>query len=408
MSHFREALAAVVPVAAAHALEVDRDGRFPAETVEALRSSGLLGLVGPTELGGMGQGLRAAAEVVEALARHCGSSAMVLMMHYTAASAIGAYGSDPARRAVADGSWLSTIAFSEFGSGSQFWVPMGTASTVGKAGEAGASGGDASGGDASGEGGAAGEGGALPGKARLDARKSWVTSAREAACYVWSSRPVSGSGAMTLWLVRSGASGLSVAGGFDGLGLRGNGSVPVTAEGVVVDLADILGADGTGLDLAMISILPWFLVLNAAFSVGLAEAVTTEAIAHLGRARLAHLDASLADLPIPRADLARMRIATDSAAALLRETVAAWDKGRPEAVLRVLEVKAAASEAALAVTDLAMKVCGGSAFRKELGVERRFRDARAARVMAPTTDALYDFVGRALCGMPLLEKPPAI
>jgi len=35
-------------------------------------------------------------------------------------------------------------------------------------------------------------------------------------------------------------------------------------------------------------------------------------------------------------------------------------------------------------------------------VERRFRDARAARVMAPTTDALHDFVGRAITGLPLL------
>ena len=72
-------------------------------------------------------------------------------------------------------------------------------------------------------------------------------------------------------------------------------------------------------------------------------------------------------------------------------------------MLRVLEVKAAAAEAALQVTDLAMKLCGGAAFRKELGIERRFRDARAARVMAPTTDALLDFVGRAALGLPLLE-----
>jgi len=56
------------------------------------------------------------------------------------------------------------------------------------------------------------------------------------------------------------------------------------------------------------------------------------------------------------------------------------------------------------VTDEAMRVCGGAAFRKELGIERCFRDARAARVMAPTTDALLDFVGRALCGLPLFDE----
>jgi len=48
-----------------------------------------------------------------------------------------------------------------------------------------------------------------------------------------------------------------------------------------------------------------------------------------------------------------------------------------------------------------MRVCGGAALRKDVGVERFFRDARAAGVMAPTTDALYDFIGRAVCGMPL-------
>jgi alkylation response protein AidB-like acyl-CoA dehydrogenase len=97
-----------------------------------------------------------------------------------------------------------------------------------------------------------------------------------------------------------------------------------------------------------------------------------------------------------------MRLATDQAAALMTDTLAALESGRGDAMLRVLEVKAAAGEAAIAVTDLAMKLCGGAAFRKELGVERRFRDAQAARIMAPTTDALLDFVGRAINGMPLL------
>ena len=46
-------------------------------------------------------------------------------------------------------------------------------------------------------------------------------------------------------------------------------------------------------------------------------------------------------------------------------------------------------------------ICGGAAFRKEVGVERHFRDARAATVMAPTTDVLYDFIGKAVCGLPL-------
>ena len=97
-----------------------------------------------------------------------------------------------------------------------------------------------------------------------------------------------------------------------------------------------------------------------------------------------------------------MQILADSTQAVIIDALTAIETAREDAMLRVLEVKAVAGEASIEVTDLAMKVCGGAAFRRELGVERRFRDARAARVMAPTTDALHDFVGRVITGLPLL------
>src|SRR5439155_13469909 len=102
-----------------------------------------------------------------------------------------------------------------------------------------------------------------------------------------------------------------------------------------------------------------------------------------------------------RARVARMRIKTDVGRRLLLAALAALESGRADTMLRVLGVKAAAGEAATEVTDLAMRVCGGAAFRKEVGVERQFRDARAATVMAATTDGLYDFIRKALCGIPL-------
>jgi isovaleryl-CoA dehydrogenase len=200
------------------------------------------------------------------------------------------------------------------------------------------------------------------------------------------------------------ADGLSQPSGFDGLGLRGNGSTPVTATGVKLPTAAMLGADGAGLDIALSAVLPTFLVLSSAFSLGLMEAVMAETATHLNGTRLAHLDRSLAQQPTVRLDFARMRVQTDGARAVLVDTLTALETNRPDGMLRVLESKAVAAEAALAVTDLAMKVCGGAAFRKELGIERRFRDARAARVMAPTTDALLDFIGRATLGLPLLDE----
>jgi alkylation response protein AidB-like acyl-CoA dehydrogenase len=96
-----------------------------------------------------------------------------------------------------------------------------------------------------------------------------------------------------------------------------------------------------------------------------------------------------------------MRVQTDMVRGLLLDAVTAVRDGRADSGLRVLESKLAAGETAAIVLDLAMRVCGGAAFRKEVGVERLFRDARAATVMAPTSDTLLEFIGRSVCGLPL-------
>ena len=93
---------------------------------------------------------------------------------------------------------------------------------------------------------------------------------------------------------------------------------------------------------------------------------------------------------------------TDAASALVADACYALSTGRPDAPLRMLESKAVGGEVALEVTTEAMRIGGGAAFRKDIGIERHFRDARAASVMAPTSDALHDMIARALCGMPLL------
>lgn len=99
-----------------------------------------------------------------------------------------------------------------------------------------------------------------------------------------------------------------------------------------------------------------------------------------------------------RARLARMKITVDTQRAFLDHLAGQMASPGPATML---ESKAAAAEAALEVTDLAMRTCGGAAFSRHLGVERHFRDARAAWVMAPTTDVLHDFIGKALLDIPL-------
>jgi alkylation response protein AidB-like acyl-CoA dehydrogenase len=349
---------------------VDGDGAFPSESIRALASAGLLGALSAKESGGLDLGLAGAARIVRRVAEECGSTAMVLTMHYSAAVVVEAFGPVDMRRAVASGSHLTTLAFSEAGSRSHFWAPAGAAER-------------------------------RNGHIVLNASKSWVTSASNAAYYVWSSRPVAAEGLSTIWLVPASADGLQVSGPFHGLGLRGNDSLPVSAADVKVSPEAMLGSDGKGFDIMMSIVLPIFAVLSAACSVGLMAGGLRRTIEHATRTRHQDTGASLADLPTIRGYIARMQVKTDMCDALLTDTINAIAAARPDATLRVLECKTAAGETANEVLDLGMRVCGGAAFRKDVAVERFFRDARAAGVMAPTTDILYDFIGKAVCGMPL-------
>ncbi len=354
------------------AVEVDQNGLFPAAAMKALAEAGLLGLISAQEVGGLGQGHRAAVQVMERVSQACASTSMVLCMHYAAAAVIEAHGPRAVREAIAAGKHTSSLAFSESGSRSHFWAPVSTATEV-----------------------------TGNGHVRLDAHKSWVTSAGQVDSYVWSSRPVAAAGASTIWLVPSQAAGLRVTAPFNGLGLRGNYSSPVVAEGTPVEKTAMLGPDGGGFDIMINIVLPYFQLMSAGCCLGLMEAATRKAAEHVKKTRFDYAGQSLADLPTVRAYLARMRLKTDMVRGLLLDTLEALENGRADAMLRILEVKAAASDTASEVTDLAMRVCGGAAFRKEVGVERHFRDARAATIMAPTTDVLFDFIGKAMCDIPL-------
>jgi acyl-CoA dehydrogenase len=68
-------------VAAVHAIDVDREARFPQETIQALRDMRALSAFVPTELGGGGVSFEAIASACFALGRRCGASAMVFAMH---------------------------------------------------------------------------------------------------------------------------------------------------------------------------------------------------------------------------------------------------------------------------------------------------------------------------------------
>lgn len=365
----------VLPLAAADADATDRESQFPQRAMTALGESGLLGLTLPREVGGLGAGPVEFVDVTARLAAVCGSSAMVYLMHVAAANVVAAAppsGLPEATARLASGEWLGTLAFSEKGSRSHFWAS--TSPAVQES----------------------------DGSVRIKAAKGWVTSAGLAQLYVLSClAPDDQSPTDTnLYAIPAGHDGWTVSAPWDGLGLRGNASSPMDLD-ALVDEGQRIGGRGDGFGLMMTVVLPWFSLGNAAVSLGLARGALDAAVGHVTATRLQHLGSSLADLPTIRARLAQASIELEAVTAYVKDTAARVAAADETAQLAVLGAKASANETALRVTDAAMRVCGGAAFSRHLGIERAFRDARAGYVMAPTSDVLYEFYGRALCGLEL-------
>lgn len=69
-------------VAAVHAPDVDKQARFPQETIDALKAARVLSAPVPREFGGPGLGMKQLGTLCATLSGACGSSGMVLAMHF--------------------------------------------------------------------------------------------------------------------------------------------------------------------------------------------------------------------------------------------------------------------------------------------------------------------------------------
>jgi acyl-CoA dehydrogenase len=115
-------------VAGPAADDVDRKARFPSEAVEALRGAQMLSVLVPTGLGGDGASIGDVADAVEALARHCASTAMVYAMHQMQVACLVRHGRSEAlveyQRAIVDRQLLLASATTEIGVGGDIRTSM--------------------------------------------------------------------------------------------------------------------------------------------------------------------------------------------------------------------------------------------------------------------------------------------
>ncbi|MCC6446159.1 MAG: acyl-CoA/acyl-ACP dehydrogenase [Armatimonadetes bacterium] len=364
---------AVRRVIGPQAARVDRERRFPEESFWALGEAGLMGLMVPVGYGGLGADLSTLARVCETIAAGCASTAMCYLMHCCGTAVIAAKASpeqgERFLRPIAKGEKLSTLAFSERGTGAHFYQPEIQAHFQ-------------------------------DGHAVVSGRKGFVTNGERTdypIILVAASDPAKG---LDVFVLDSRLPGVRFEDTWEGLGMAGNNSIAMVLDQVRVPRENLLGEEGDGLGIIFNVVAPTFMLGLSGVNLGIAEAAFQAALQH-ARDRKYSDGSSLADHQAIQFYLTEMHGRVESLRLFLYRAGQAADSGEADAPLRVMQSKVMAAETSAHVTQTALQVCGGQGYTRSLPVERYLRDARASSVMAPTTEILKTWIGKSLAGIPL-------
>ncbi|MCG3044058.1 acyl-CoA/acyl-ACP dehydrogenase [Streptomyces sp. S1A] len=368
-------------VLAPQAAAVDAEQRWPKEGMAALLAR-LGGLVVPEHSGGMGHGLLAVAQVGEATGRACASTSICFGMHLVGSAVIAAQ-SDTVQRErylepIAAGEHLTTLALSEPGTGGEFWLPQTRMERVGHPG-----------GD----------------RLRLTGSKSFVTNGGHADSYVLSTiavGPRTPPGQFSCTVVDAGTPGLQWGPEWHGFGMRGNASRGLELPGVEIPAECLLGQEGDEIWYMFNVVAPYFLMAMSGTYLGVAAAALEETRAHLMRRRT-RAGHTLAGNPVVQHRLGTMWARVERTRRLIYQAAAEAELGGPDALPGLASAKAEVADAAEATVNDALTLVGGIGYGTDSPLQRMLRDARAAHVMAPVTDVLRVWAGKALLDEPLLE-----
>jgi alkylation response protein AidB-like acyl-CoA dehydrogenase len=352
--HFR-------PIAA----DLDREQRYPWESVERLVDSGLAGLFLPREEGGQGAALTTAAAVTEAVSSVCASSAAILCAYQLGAFPILLAGTPEQKRfylsAMAAGT-ATSFALSERATGSDAAAIAATAVPEGDG-------------------------------WRIRGEKYWIGNGGASRYYVVFAKtdPEAGGRGISAFMVDGEAEGVAVTEYCDKMGIRGTTTSNLELD-TWVPADAMVGPRDRALKLAFQTLNVGRIMVSAQ-STGLALAAYHEAARR-------SVDRRTFGQPIGENQgigfkLADMVTQISAARMMLYEAASAYDRGQSVAELGAM-AKLFTSEVAHMAADTAVQVWGGFGYIKPSTVERLYRDQRILEIYEGTSEIQRLVLGRAV------------
>ncbi len=369
----------------ANAKRSDDELLYPRRNFEILAENGFLSLTVPEEYGGMGENHVCFSMVCETIARYgCASTAMCYVMHMAAVNTIMLRPTpeliEKYIRPLNSGK-VGTLSYSDPETGSHFWYPI------------------SSGAEKTADG------------FKVRKKASWTTSGGFADFYViqTTSPDFTGYDDLSVFVI-DGEHIQAQPSLWDALGLRGNQSGAIEVDNVEIPADQVVGPLGDGAASNDEAVDPWFLIGSSSCWNGLAMGAVDIAKRHTTRKRHVDVGLRVADYPTIQDYVGEAVMDTNGSRIFTFSVAQALDKATDDntKVLKIGEtaradylhwawqIKFVAAKNTTYVVDKMLHACGGSAYKRDMEMERYLRDAKAGWVMGPTNEVLRQFVGKAV------------
>ena len=354
---------------APRAAEIDRSATFPEDLRALLAEQGILGLPFPERFGGLGADLLTVCLAIEALSAACATTGLILAVQELGALPLLLAGTEEQLErfvpGLAAGRDLIAFALTEADAGSDAAAVRTRAIRDG-------------------------ESYVVSGTKRFISHGS---VAHLVIVFAVTDPEADRRRRISAFVVETDSPGFSVSRLEHKLGIRGSPTAELAFDEVRVPVANRIGAEGDGFDLAMRTLdrsRPGI----AAQAIGIAQGALDAAAAYAGQRR--QFGRAIGEFQLVQGLLADMDARTEAARQLLYTACDEIERGAPDAGRWSALCKLVAGDAAMAVTTDAVQVFGGYGYLDDFPVERMMRDAKITQLYEGTQQIQRLVIARAL------------
>ena len=348
---------------------MDDEQQFAQGLVERIFGLGLMGIEIPEELGGAGGTFFDSVLAIEAISTVDAGVAVLVDVHNTLCiNALRRWASEAQQR-----HWMPRLAtdtvgayaLSEAGSGSDAFALQTRAEAV-------------------------------PGGYRLNGRKLWISSAREAGLFIvfGTLDPAAGYRSITAFLVEKGTPGFTVGRKEDKLGIRASSTCELIFDGCEIPEANLLGEPGKGYKIAIETLNEGRIGIGAQM-LGLAEGAWGHAARYARERR--QFGKPIAEFQAVQFALAEMATEIEAAKLLVYNAARLKDAGHPF-VREAAMAKYFASQVAERVASQCVEVFGGNGFVRDYPAEKYYRDAKIGKIYEGTSNMQLATIAKQVLG----------